>query len=72
MTDNLKKRGGQDRTRIDVSQEHELRAWSDKLGVSPTELRSAVAAAGDRADKVEQHLKRGARKPARRDAERPG
>jgi hypothetical protein len=70
MSDDLKKRGGQDRKRIDVSQDFELRDWSKKFGVSQEQLKEAVAAVGDRADKVEEHLK--GRKPAKRSTERPG
>ena len=68
MSDDLKKRGGQDRKRIDVNQDFELRDWAKKFGVSRDELKAAVAAVGDRADKIEQHLKE--RKPAKRASER--
>lgn len=57
MADDLNNRGGQDRKRIDVNQDYELRDWSKKFGVSPEQLKEAVQAVGDRADKVEQHLK---------------
>jgi hypothetical protein len=30
MSDDLNNSGGQDRTRIDVSQDHELRYWSQR------------------------------------------
>jgi hypothetical protein len=62
MADNLQNRGGQDRKRIDVNQDHELRDWSRKFGVSPDELKAAVRAVGNEAAKVEAHLKAG--KPA--------
>jgi|KBSSwiStaDraftv2_1062776.scaffolds.fasta_scaffold599451_2 Protein of unknown function (DUF3606) len=57
MADNLKQRGGQDRSRINVKQDYEVRDWAKKFGVSPEELKKAVLAVGDRADKVEAHLK---------------
>jgi len=57
MSDNLNQRGGQDRKRIDVSQEHELRDWSKKFGVTPDRLKEAVQAVGTQADKVEEHLR---------------
>ena len=73
MPDNLKKSGGQDRKRIDVSQEHELRDWSKKFGVAQSRLKEAVQAVGTQADKVEQHLSaRADRKPAKRARERAG
>ena len=72
MADDLSKRGGSDRKRIDVGQEHELRAWSKKFGVTPDELKKAVASVGTQADKVEAKLRggggkaQGDRKPMRR------
>jgi len=57
MSDNLNQRGGQDRKRIDVSQDHELRDWSTKFGVTPERLKEAVQAVGTQADKVEEHLR---------------
>jgi hypothetical protein len=57
MADDLKQRGGRDRARIDVSQEHELRDWSEKFGVTKERLEEAVRAVGDDAQRVEQHLR---------------
>ena len=57
MADDLKQRSGQDRSRINVNQDHEVRDWAKKFGVSPDELKKAVQAVGDRADKVQAHLK---------------
>jgi hypothetical protein len=57
MSDDLTNRGGQDRTRIDVSQNYELRDWAHKLGVSKEELRAAVKAVGDQAATVEKYLR---------------
>ena len=45
-----------DRKRIDVSQERECRYWSERFGVSPDELKAAVAAAGPMAEEVEAYL----------------
>jgi hypothetical protein len=56
MADDTQQRGGQDRTRIDVSQEYELRDWSKKFGVTPERLQEAVKAVGDQATKVEEFL----------------
>ena len=36
--DDTQKRGGQDRDRISLSQEHELDYWTEKFGVSRDEL----------------------------------
>ena len=56
MPDDLNKRGGQDRTRINVNQDHELRNWAQAMGVSADEVKKAVEAVGDHADKVKEHL----------------
>lgn len=57
MSDDLSKRGGSDRKRIDINQDHELRSWAEKFGVSREQIQQAVRAVGDRADDVEMHLK---------------
>src|SRR3982750_3403084 len=56
MADDKSKPGRPDRDRINVNEEYELRDWSKSLGVSPEELKRAVAQVGDRADAVRQHL----------------
>ena len=40
MADDTQQRGGQDRTRINVNQEHELRYWTERFGVSADALRT--------------------------------
>ncbi len=57
MSDNLQKSGQQDRSRINVHEEWEVRYWTEALGVSRQELEQAVAAVGVSADKVREHLK---------------
>jgi hypothetical protein len=57
MADNPSIRGDGDRQRINVNQEHEVRYWSQKLGVSAEELRHAVKDVGPMALAVEQRLK---------------
>lgn len=57
MADDLTKRGGQDRTRINVNEEHELRYWRERFGVSADALREAVKAVGVEVSAVEKHLK---------------
>ena len=56
MSDDKSKSGGQDRKRINVHQDYELRDWSKKFGVSPEELKKAVEKVGDSADAVQKHL----------------
>jgi hypothetical protein len=57
MSDNTDKRGGQDRERINVNEDHELRDWARKFDATPQQIKEAVQAVGDRAEKVEMHLK---------------
>ncbi len=59
MSDDKQKSGGQDRTRINVNEDYELRDWSKKFNVTPDELKRAVASAGTKAEDVERHLKGG-------------
>ena len=57
MADNPNIRGDGDRQRINVDQEHEVRYWSQKLGVTAEELRTAVKDVGPMAAAVEQRLR---------------
>ncbi|NDZ17832.1 DUF3606 domain-containing protein [Variovorax sp. WS11] len=56
MADDKTKVGGQDRARINVNEDYEVRDWCKSLGVSEEELRKAVAEVGDQADKVREYL----------------
>ena len=56
MADDTSNRSGQDRSRINTSQEHEVRYWTKALGVSEEELKKAVQSVGNSADKVREHL----------------
>lgn len=56
MADDKSKRGGQDRERISMTQDHEVRYWTKKFEVSEDELRRAVDKVGDRARAVAQEL----------------
>jgi len=46
-----------DRRLIALSQEHEVRDWSTKFNCTEAQLRAAVAAVGNSAEKVEAYLK---------------
>ena len=59
MSDDKTKVGGQDRKRINVHEDYELRQWSQSLGVTPERLKEAVSKVGDQADKVREFLKSG-------------
>jgi hypothetical protein len=57
MADDLSQRGGQDRSRINLQQDFEVRDWAKKFGVTEDELRKAVQAVGHEASKVKEHLR---------------
>ena len=56
MADDLKNRGAQDRGRISMSEEHEVRYWTKALGVSKEQLAAAVAKVGNSAEAVRREL----------------
>jgi hypothetical protein len=56
MADDLSKRGSQDRQRINIHEDYELRYWSEKFGVSKDQLRSAVQHVGPMVHNVARHL----------------
>lgn len=58
MSDDLEKRGQQDRSRINVHEEHEVRYWTEALGVSREQLEKVVAQVGPSASAVREHLGR--------------
>jgi hypothetical protein len=58
MADDKSKRGGQDRSRINMHEDYEIRYWTEKFGVSKEELQRAVEKVGPTASAVEQELRR--------------
>ena len=56
MADDSSIRGQQDRARINLSQEHEVRYWSEKFGCSADELRRIVEEVGPMAEAVERRM----------------
>jgi Protein of unknown function (DUF3606) len=56
MSDDRKKRGGQDRSRISTSEDYEVKYWSKKFGISPKELKAAVKKVGSSAAAVQKEL----------------
>jgi hypothetical protein len=57
MSDDTSKKGLQDRTRINTSEDYELRYWSEKFGVSRDQLKAAVDKVGNSVSAVEKELK---------------
>lgn len=56
MSDDLSNRGAQDRTRISLTEPHEVRYWTDALGVSKEELERLVREVGHSAAAVREKL----------------
>jgi hypothetical protein len=63
MADDLKNRGAQDRSRVNVHEEHEVRYWTQKLGVTKEQLVAAVGKAGVSVDAVARELGKARRAP---------
>ena len=59
MSDNKTQTEGQDRKRISLGEDYEVRDWATRFSVSEDALRKAVAKVGDRAEDVERELGRG-------------
>lgn len=56
--DDKQKKGGADRSRININEAYELDYWSNKFGVSKDKLKDAVETVGTSADAVEDYLKK--------------
>ncbi|MDB5819854.1 MAG: hypothetical protein JWQ11_3494 [Rhizobacter sp.] len=56
MADDTTNRGQQDRIRVNVHEEHEVRYWTHKFGCTREELEAAVKKVGVMADDVEKTL----------------
>jgi len=56
MADNFTHAGRLDDSRINISQDYEVRYWCEKLGVSADELKSAVNKVGPLVKHVREHL----------------
>jgi Protein of unknown function (DUF3606) len=58
MSDDLKKRQPEDPKQINVNEPWELKYWSQKLGVTPQQLKAAVKESGPTAAAVKKKLSR--------------
>ena len=56
MSDDKSKSGGQDRDRISLTEDYEVRDWCKSLNTTPEKLKEAVQAVGDRAERVREYL----------------
>jgi len=57
MADDKTRTGSPDRDRINMSEDYEVRDWTDSLGVSRERLQEAVDVVGNSADAVRAYLK---------------
>jgi len=57
MSDDPKNRHQPDRSKISLSQDYEVRYWTEKFGCSEDELRQAVTQAGNSPELVEKALR---------------
>jgi hypothetical protein len=58
MSDDLNNRGAQDRSRISLSEPHEVQYWTKALGVNADELKRIVDKVGHSAEAVRKELGR--------------
>ena len=61
MPDDLKQRGTQDRARISMIEDHEVRYWTKELGVTKEQLAAAVKKVGSSAEAVRRELDKSGR-----------
>lgn len=62
MADDRTLASGQDRNRVNLDQDYEVRYWTEKWGVSREELRAAVAKVGPMTSDLERHFAGSARR----------
>jgi len=56
MADDKTIRGPQDRSRINIEEDYEVRYWTEALDVDEPTLRGAIQAVGSSADDVREYL----------------
>jgi hypothetical protein len=56
MADDLSKRGAQDRSRINMHEDYEVRHWTKTFGVTRDELQRAVDKVGSSVEAVRKEL----------------
>jgi hypothetical protein len=56
MPDDLTNKGGQDRSRINMKEDYEVKYWTHHLGVSREDLEKAIEKVGNSAAAVRKEL----------------
>jgi hypothetical protein len=54
--DDLKKKGSQDRSKINMHEPHEVKYWTEELGVDKDQLQKLVDKVGNSANAVRKEL----------------
>ena len=54
--DDLKKKGSQDRSKINMHEPHEVKYWTEELGVDKDQLQKLVDKVGNSANAVREEL----------------
>jgi hypothetical protein len=54
MSDDKSNRGGQDRSRINLNEDYEVRYWCREFGIAPGRLRELVGQLGDSAETIRE------------------
>ena len=57
MSDDETETGREDHARINLNEDHEVRDWTQSLGVDEATVREALKAVGDRVEDVRSHLR---------------
>jgi hypothetical protein len=58
MSDDKQKTGPQDRERINLSEDYEVRYWTEALGINEQKLREAVHTVGTSAAAVRDYVRK--------------
>ncbi len=66
MSDEVQRSRVPDRSRVNLNEPSEVSYWRRQCGCTEQQLRQAIAAVGDSADKVRQYFKRKSRPAERR------
>lgn len=56
MSDNRELKGPQDRKRVSLGEDYEVRYWTNRFNCSKEELERAVAKVGNSVEKIEKEL----------------
>ncbi len=64
MPDDLTKKHPHDGKRINRNQQHEVKRWSEELGITPKKLKKIMDKVGDRVEAVKAEIERQRKPPS--------